>query len=73
MLKYRVAEYKAPQPETKHKFFVEIGTSYREKIWWIFYSKKINWAFDVSFGTMEEAIQRVSELKESVPIYHEIK
>lgn len=72
-MKYRIAEYQIPQPETGNKFFVEIGKLYKEKLTLWFYVSKTNWEFETGYKTMEEAVQRISELKKALPIYHVIK
>jgi hypothetical protein len=72
-IKYRVSEYKIPQPQTGFRYFVEIGRPYEERTFLWFYSSKINWEMDAGFKTMEEAIQRIGEIKQTVPIFHEIR
>ena len=72
-MRYRIVEYQIAQPETGYKFFVEVGKTYKEKVFGPFYVTKTNWALDAGFKTKEDALERIYEIKKAEPIYHIIK
>lgn len=71
-MKYRIASFKQPEDKTGNMFFVQVGKPFKEKLFWIFYTTKTNWQSDEGFRTNDEALQRIEEIKNSMPVYTEI-
>lgn len=81
-LRFRIVEFLVSPDEkrSEDKFFIEKGTPYREKTWWIFSRKKIVWeplmkeeGVALSYKSFDESLVALREIKKQLPIYHEIK
>ncbi len=70
-VRYRVVEYKVPN-EDKQRFFVEVGTRYRERYWAFFFVTKTQWETHSGHADFPTALKAINVLKQTEPIYHDI-
>ena len=82
-MKYRIVEFKVPQPGTGNRFFVDTGTPYWKKVFAFIYWPSILWEQDIDpdekdgkplgHKSFKEAMARVDEIKLMQPVIHRIK
>ena len=81
-MKFRIIEFQKPDEKTNNRFFVQVGKTHREKLFWFITVPKTTWEFipneeeddkpAIGHRTFEEALKLVDELKKQIPIYHYI-
>lgn len=71
-IRFRIAAFLIPEEKTGNTHFVEVGKPAKEKLFWIFYKTKTFWTLDAGFRSHDEAVQRIEELKNALPVYTEI-
>lgn len=78
--KFRIMEF-VDADDDGNRFFVQMGTKFKEQIWWIFYRSKTKWedikmkGEDKPLGraTFSDAVEDVKRLQRQIPTYHNIK
>ncbi|CAB4218811.1 hypothetical protein UFOVP1596_44 [uncultured Caudovirales phage] len=79
-MKYRIVEFKVPQPGTGNRFFVDTGTLFWKKVVAFIYWPSILWEHDedeenkpLGHKTFKDAMERIEEIKLMQPVIHQIK
>ncbi len=86
-MKYRIVEFKIPEDTTGDLFFVETGKVIWKKLFWFVFYPHTVWEKDlkeihtaneiqhkpIGHKTIESAIERIEQIKDLQPKYHEIK